>query len=116
MTKLGRSIPFDERDVFHQNLVFQLELPMGAKETMYLHFESEPLRALEGKDSTIDDVDLAVGDRRIPLEISASPVFDEEGQVEYVLTVFRDIRERLEREYLRYESETRLASFHCDLN
>lgn len=85
-------------------------LKVAGEETAYPQDELPPLQALEGEDSTIDDVELEVGGARIPLEISASPVFDEEGEVEYVLTVFRDIRKRLEQERLRYESETRLAS------
>jgi PAS domain S-box-containing protein len=57
--------------------------------------EQQPLmRALNGERTTTDDVELHQGDKIIPLEIWATPIFDEQGQVVYAIAAFQDITER----------------------
>lgn len=51
-------------------------------------------RALRGESATIDDVELRQGDKVIPLEVWATPIFDETGNVVYAIAAFQDITER----------------------
>ncbi|AFZ19030.1 hybrid sensor histidine kinase/response regulator [Allocoleopsis franciscana] len=52
------------------------------------------MRALNGERITSDDVELHQGDKIIPLEVWATPIFDEQGQVVYAIAAFQDITER----------------------
>ena len=57
--------------------------------------EQLPLkRALRGEATIVDDLDVEIGGRRIPLEVQTIPVRDEQGQVVYAINVFQDITER----------------------
>ena len=51
-------------------------------------------RALEGERVRSDDIELQIDGRRIPLEILASPIYDQEGRVQFAVTAFQDISER----------------------
>lgn len=57
--------------------------------------ERHPLmRALEGESMKVDDAELHRADRVIPLEISATPIYDEAGDLVYAIAAFQDITER----------------------
>ena len=54
--------------------------------------ENNPIhRALQGEPASVDDIEANLGDRRVPLEIWASPVKDDMGNVESALVVLQDI-------------------------
>jgi signal transduction histidine kinase/PAS domain-containing protein len=55
-----------------------------------------PARALRGEPAAVDDAEMELTGQRIPLEIWSSPVMDERGRVQYVVSAFRDISERLQ--------------------
>lgn len=65
------------------------------------------LRALRGESATIDDVELHQGDKVIPLEVWATPIFDETNKVVYAIAAFQDITERkkAEAERTKFTSE-----------
>lgn len=65
------------------------------------------LQALRGKSGTIDDMEIRQGDKVIPLEVWATPIFDEKGRVEYAIAAFQDITERkkAEAERIQFTSE-----------
>ena len=46
----------------------------------------------------MDNIEANFGERRIPLEIWAAPVRDEEGKVEFAVAVFQDISQRKQEE------------------
>ncbi|GAB4440646.1 MAG: PAS domain S-box protein [Cyanobacteria bacterium J069] len=52
------------------------------------------VRALKGESSTVDDMVLHQGDRAVPIEVWASPIFNEKQQVVYAIAAFQDITER----------------------
>ena len=61
--------------------------------------EALPLiRALRGDCSAIDDLEVDNGQRRVPLEVWGTPIFDGKGEVLYGLTAFQDISERRQAE------------------
>jgi len=63
--------------------------------------------ALHGTPASADNIEANFGDRRVPLEIWASPVRDEAGNVEYAITVFQDItpRKQVEAELAEYRRQ-----------
>jgi signal transduction histidine kinase len=54
--------------------------------------------ALLGEPASADDIEVDSGDRRIPLEIWASPIKDEMGNVESAVVAFQDISRRKQEE------------------
>lgn len=65
------------------------------------------IRGLQGKSVYIDDMEIEVNGRRVPIEVNTTPVFDKNGNVLYAINAFRDISERRQSEQLRanYERE-----------
>ncbi|AFZ16648.1 adenylate/guanylate cyclase domain-containing protein [Allocoleopsis franciscana] len=65
------------------------------------------LRALRGESGTIDDMEIRQGDKVIPLEVWANPIFDKKGRVEYAIAAFQDItdRKKAEAERRKFTSE-----------
>ncbi len=59
------------------------------------------VRALQGETTIVDDVEIEVNGRRVPLEIHTIPVFDAEGKVLYAINAFQDITERRQAEQLQ---------------
>jgi signal transduction histidine kinase len=54
--------------------------------------------ALQGTPALADDIEMQRGDGRVALEIQASPVRDDRGQVESAVVVFQDITQRKQEE------------------
>ncbi|MBF2098706.1 MAG: EAL domain-containing protein [Gloeomargaritaceae cyanobacterium C42_A2020_066] len=77
-------------------------------------------RALAGISAWADDLEIDHPERVIPLEVSASPVCDDQGQVTHIIATFQDISERKTLETARRQREmeqeiirnTLLASEH----
>jgi hypothetical protein len=61
---------------------------------LYPMTEHPLLRALQGESLTVDDLEIHQGGQIIPLELSAAPIFDEQGQIIFAIAVFQDRRER----------------------
>jgi PAS domain S-box-containing protein len=69
-----------------------------------------PLRqALLGKNSHADDIEADLIDMRVPLEAWASPVFSEDGDVQFAIAIFQDITLRKRFEESLRESQSRLS-------
>ena len=51
-------------------------------------------RALAGETVKVDDLEIHRSDRVVPLDVWATPIFDDGGQVLYAITAFQDITER----------------------
>ncbi|MDY6782992.1 MAG: PAS domain S-box protein [Cyanobacteriota bacterium] len=51
-------------------------------------------RSLRGESVQTDDLELHHGEQTIPLEVSTTPVFDDEGRVNYAIATFQDISQR----------------------
>jgi PAS domain S-box-containing protein len=57
--------------------------------------------ALQGKTSTVDDVEIHRGDQVIPIEVWGTPIYEEQGKVAYGMVAFQDIRDRKKAEAQR---------------
>lgn len=72
--------------------------------------EQQPIvRALRGESTTTDDIEVHQVDKTIPLEVSATPVFDEKGQLVYAIAAFQDITQRKQAETDRVQFTQELA-------
>lgn len=57
--------------------------------------ERMPLvRALDGVSCSVDDMEIQLPGKRVPLEVSGAPLFDASGHVAYAIAIFRDISQR----------------------
>ncbi|HMK08869.1 MAG TPA: histidine kinase, partial [Anaerolineales bacterium] len=55
-------------------------------------------RAMQGETTSRDDIEAVLSDRRVPLEVWATPVFDAGGRVQYAIVAFQDITQRRQAE------------------
>jgi class 3 adenylate cyclase/PAS domain-containing protein len=106
---LGQGVSSDI-DVFEMPEIYQI---YQAGTNQLYPCEQQPIvLALRGESKTIDDLELHRGDRVIPLEIWATPIFDENGVVVYAIAAFQDITERKKAETERVQFTQEL----CQLN
>ncbi len=68
------------------------------------------LRALEGDTSTVEDMEIARSDARVPIEVWAGPMYDRSGNLAYAITAFRDVSDRRQAEAAFRASEERFRS------
>ncbi len=66
--------------------------------------------ALAGKPVSVNDLEIHRADQGVPLEVWATPIFDDRGQVEYTIAAFQDITERRRSEAERHQIEQALAA------
>ncbi|MCU0526907.1 MAG: ATP-binding protein [Elainella sp. Prado103] len=58
------------------------------------------IRALRGETISVDDLEVEVEGRRIPLEVHTIPVFGQRGEILYAIAAFTDITERKQTQQL----------------
>lgn len=68
------------------------------------------MQALNGESITVDDMVIHRADKMIPLEVSATPIFDEKGEILYAIAAFADITQRKQTEAERIQFTQQLAS------
>ncbi len=56
------------------------------------------LNALQGKSVNIDDIEIRLGDKKIPLEVWGVPIYDAQKNLVYAIAAFQDITERKQAE------------------
>lgn len=72
--------------------------------------EKQPIiRALNGESIIIDDIELHLRNKIIPLEVLATPIFDKKGQIIYAIAAFQDITQRKQAEAERTQFTQELA-------
>ncbi len=76
---------------------------------LYPTGEQPIFRALKGETTNIDDIEIHHPDRIIPIQSSATPIFDDQGQVVYAITAFTDITQRKQAESERIKFIQELA-------
>ncbi len=82
---------------------------------LYPYEELPSMRALQGESSTADDLEINRGNRVIPVEVWAKPIYDQEGKVVYALQALQDISQRKKAEAERQELMAGLFEAICDL-
>ncbi|MBD2457577.1 AAA family ATPase [Nostoc sp. FACHB-87] len=72
--------------------------------------ETQPIiRALHGESIVIDDLKLEQGNKVVPLEVLATPIFDNKGEIIYAIAAFQDITQRQQAEAERAKFTQELA-------
>jgi diguanylate cyclase (GGDEF)-like protein/PAS domain S-box-containing protein len=72
-------------------------------------------RALAGETNQVSDIDIHRPDRTITLEVTATPVFDDQGQVTFAVVTFQDISDRKRNEVARTQAESALKESELKL-
>ncbi|BBD60734.1 hypothetical protein NIES2109_35330 [Nostoc sp. HK-01] len=67
---------------------------ISEKEQLYPTEKHPIVQALNGESITVEDMEVRKGDNIIPLEVSATPIFDEQGKIIYAIAAFQDITQR----------------------
>jgi two-component system, sensor histidine kinase ChiS len=70
---------------------------------LYPDVDSPIYRALKGEISSIDDMEIHQGDRKIPIEVWGTPIRNENGDILYAIAAFQDITERQKAQAERYK-------------
>jgi diguanylate cyclase (GGDEF)-like protein len=104
----------------HHNLIQEIhqQTYIINTDTQY-PLEKQPLiRALQGEHVTVNDIVFQCGNKRIPLEISATPIYDSPNTISYAIAVFQDISQRLQadEEQIRFIKEREAKNAALRLN
>jgi adenylate cyclase len=73
------------------------------------------VRALRGENATAEDIEVHNGDKIIPLEISATPIYDTNAKVTYAINTLLDITDRKKAERERQKFIEELFEVNCNL-
>ncbi len=75
--------------------------------------ERQPIvQALQGKLSSVDDIEIHQPGKIIPIEVWGTPIFDAEKNIAYAIAVFQDITERKRAEVERLQFTRELAQLN----
>jgi signal transduction histidine kinase/class 3 adenylate cyclase/ActR/RegA family two-component response regulator len=76
-------------------------------ELLYPTEQLPVFRAFKGESVTVEDLEFHLGETIIPLEVRATPIFDEKGGITYAIVAFTDItqRKQAEIERIRFTQE-----------
>ncbi len=80
---------------------------LAGTEQLYPSDRQPIVLALQGQTATADDQEIHLGDKIVPLEVWANPIFDEKGKIVYAIAAFQDITQRkhAEAERIRFTRE-----------
>jgi PAS domain S-box-containing protein len=106
---LGKGI-LTEATAAQLNEIYQAYL--AGTEQLYPTEQQPIIRALGGESVTIDDIEIHQADNIIPLEVSATPIFDDKGRIIYAIAAFQDIsqRKKAEAERIQFTKELGLKT------
>ncbi|MCE9573319.1 MAG: AAA family ATPase [Deltaproteobacteria bacterium] len=86
-------------------------LVTAGTETPYPAAERPLARALRGETSMVDDAEVRIGERAVPLALWGTPIRAADGSVRYAVVAFQDIgpQRAAERERVRLEAQLKTA-------
>ncbi|PKK37713.1 hypothetical protein BWI96_04395 [Siphonobacter sp. SORGH_AS_0500] len=90
-TMLRQQSVFDSYHTLFRSLQIY-RFPTGEE---YPHEERPYFKALEGRAVQVDDMELRIGEERTLLLNSAVPVYDTDGNIQYIVSSYVDITDRL---------------------
>lgn len=110
---LGSSI-LPEANIDRLSEVYQIYLA-GTQE-LYPQEKLPVARAFKGEIVTVSDLEIHQGNKIIPLEVSASPIFNERREIIYAIAAFKDITERKKAEAERIQFTQQLEFKNVELS
>ncbi len=94
--------------------IYQLYLAGTEK---FYPYEQQPIfQALKGENARVDNMEIRQGEKIIPVEVSASPIFDDGGKLIYAIATFQDITERKKAEAERIQFTQQLELKNTELS
>ncbi|NMF59869.1 PAS domain S-box protein [Pseudanabaena yagii] len=110
INNVGRSLlgtnRYSESETDHLSEFFPIY--RAGTEEPYLIQDLPSSRAFAGETIQVSDLEIHRPDRIVPLEVTAKPIFDRQGQVVYAIATFQDISDRLKNEAKRTQAEIAL--------
>ena len=99
-------------DVKTEQLSEVYRVYQAGTEQLYPVEELPIARAIAGETVKKDDLELHLPHKIMPLEVSATPIFDETGKIKYAIAAFADITERkhIEAERIQFTQELELKN------
>ncbi|MFB2839697.1 CHASE2 domain-containing protein [Floridanema evergladense] len=88
------------------------QLYIAGTSQLYPYVNLPITRALQGESYTVDDLEIHLQDKIIPLESWATPIYDNSGKITYALLVIRDITERKKAEAERLKLTEQLLALN----
>ncbi|UIE37275.1 AAA-like domain-containing protein [Leptodesmis sichuanensis] len=79
------------------------QLFIAGTDTIYPPDRLPIIRALQGERCTADDIEIYQGNQRIPIEVWATPIFNDQEQVVYAIAAFQNITQRKQTEAERLQ-------------
>lgn len=83
------------------NLIDPYLLYRAGTDIPYPDEDLPAIQGLKGKQIVLSDIEIAQGERRIPVEVYTQPILDEAGTVQYAIVIFQDITQRKQAELLQ---------------
>ncbi len=81
-----------------KQLASEYQVYLAGTDQLYPTERLPALQALKGENVRVDDLEIHRDDKIIPLEVRATPIFDERGNILYTINAFTDITERKQAE------------------
>jgi PAS domain S-box-containing protein len=82
---------------------------LAGTERLYPNEQQPIVQALNGESTTVDDMVIHQADKIIPLEVSATPIYDDKREIVYAIAAFADITQRKQAEAERIKFTQELA-------
>jgi PAS domain S-box-containing protein len=94
-------------DVEIAELAKTYQLYLAGTSQLYPTDQLPGVRALRGERVTVDDTEIHLPGRTVPVETWATPIFDEKGNIPYAIIAFQEIseRKRLEVERTKFTND-----------
>ncbi|WP_445316288.1 adenylate/guanylate cyclase domain-containing protein [Microcoleus vaginatus] len=97
-----------------EDLSESYQIYIAGTDTLYPYENLPIVRALRGENATADDLEIHQPDKKVPLEIWGTPIFDA-GKVAFAIAVFQDVTERKEAEADRHKFIKTLFELNLNL-
>ena len=96
LNRMGRSLLALDRtvEVPAEKLAVTFQTYRAGAEELYPLDEMPIIRALKGESSYADDMELRQPERTVPIEIWASPIYDDRDRIVFAVAAFQDISDR----------------------
>lgn len=91
------------------------QIYIAGTDTIYPYENLPIVRALRGENATAEDLEIHRPDKKIPVEIWGTPIFDEGGKVAFAIAVFQEITERKQAEADRQKFIKKLYELNQNL-
>jgi PAS domain S-box-containing protein len=96
----------------HKKLSENYQAYIAGTNQLYPSEKLPIVRALRGESTRVNDVEIHLNDKIIPLEVWGTPIFDEQENITYAIAAFQDITERKQAEKERINMTNKLTQLN----